>query len=131
MLVVKSILALPSLMGGEHEYSTKKVLPILTKLLPLFKNYVKSPETQKDCLIALEEFALANSDNMSSGVLVKVIHYLYDKEVLAEQIILRWVNHPSPLSEWDLVEQQHLRKGAEIQLFKRWLEEAEEESSDE
>lgn len=46
-LTVKAILSIPERVGGNMK-------AVLTHFLPLFKNYVKTPESQLDCLDVME-----------------------------------------------------------------------------
>lgn len=126
-LLMKAILELPLQKSNisPQEYFPK-LKPLIIQLLPLIKNYIKSEESQKDCLIALETFAISNENNRSS--LLKILHLLYEKDILPEEVILNWYQHPSVLMEHDPAQQKEIRK--QIQPFIKWLMEAEEESSE-
>uniref|UniRef100_A0A8D9DUX5 Translation initiation factor eIF2B subunit epsilon n=1 Tax=Cacopsylla melanoneura TaxID=428564 RepID=A0A8D9DUX5_9HEMI len=85
--------------------------------LPLFKNYIKNDAAQHDCLDALEEFAEENST--LCGVAGKLLHKLYDKDILSEEIVTKWFNK---------LESSPLKKS--VEPFVNWLQEADEESAD-
>ncbi|KAI7692881.1 40S ribosomal protein S19 [Sarcoptes scabiei] len=113
----------------------KNLYPILKSNLdyglPIIQNYIKSNESQNNCLYTIEEFHLNNRDRVTSIILVKIIQYLYEKNVLEEDIILDWFYKPNILPDHERAEQTMLRSYKEIQLFIKWLEEAEVETSDE
>ncbi|KAK7465222.1 hypothetical protein BaRGS_00037592, partial [Batillaria attramentaria] len=64
------------------------VLKHLDSHLSLIKNYIKSAEAQLDCLHSLEDFAIDNE--VVSSILVKVVHHLYNRDILDEGVILKW-----------------------------------------
>ena len=127
-LVIKAILDLPECDDSPSAYFSR-LKPTLDHLLPLIRNYIKSKDSQNDCITSIEEYSLVNVQRINSLVFVKLINYLYDKEVLKEDIIIEWYQNPKPLVEFDLEEQEQLRAQKPIQGFVQWLEEAEEESS--
>ena len=132
-LIIKAILDLPNstkkLTNGSNYFSI--LLPSLTHLTPLIQNYVKSQESQRDCLIAIEEYCLLNQENINAATLTKVLKYLYDKDILDEDVIVNWFEKPKPISEVGPSEQEELRKQQSLRMFINWLKEAEEESSSE
>lgn len=97
--------------------------------LPIIQNYIKSNSSQNDCIYTLEEFILNNEANVSYLTFVKIIQFFYQENILEEEIILNWFYEAENLPDHDTEEQAKLRKSKEIQLFIKWLEEAEEESS--
>lgn len=133
-LVIKVILDLPD--SGSSDSSGKstsayieRLVPILNHLLPLIQNYIKSRESQFDCITSIEEHCLLKAERMTPIVFVKLVNYLYDKDVVKEDVILEWYRKVIPLAEFDHREQQELRSSKAVQGFIKWLEEAEEESS--
>ena len=126
-LVIKAILDLPECEDSSY---FPRLKPVLDHLLPLIRNYIKSKDSQNDCITSVEEYCLGNDKRITALVFVKLINYLYDKEVLKEDIILEWHKNPKPLAEFDLEEQDQLRSLKPIHGFVQWLKEAEEESSD-
>ncbi|XP_076343757.1 eukaryotic translation initiation factor 2B subunit epsilon isoform X2 [Tachypleus tridentatus] len=129
-LVMKAILEIPK-QGSQEPLQPQVYLvalkPLLSQLLPLMKNYVRSKESQLDCLSALEEFGIVNEE--LGVIIMKVLHFLYEKDILSEPVILEWYSNPPVLGDLDPAEQNLLRR--KVQPFIKWLEEAEEESSEE
>ncbi|KAJ9593230.1 hypothetical protein L9F63_015229 [Diploptera punctata] len=87
-----------------------------------FVNYVRNSEAQKDCLQALEDMA-TSVDILREG-LIKLLHLLYEQEILTEDNIMEWYKHGDK-SEMAI----NLRN--QVAPFIRWLEEADEESDSE
>ncbi|XP_053316007.1 translation initiation factor eIF-2B subunit epsilon [Spea bombifrons] len=99
------------------------LLPLLKRWTPVFKNYVKRASDHLCCLGAIEEFFL-DHDTLWAGI-AKVLMDFYQQDVIAEEMILRW------FSKTDITEKgRQLRKRQVLQKFIQWLEEAEEESSE-
>ena len=113
-----------------------KVEDVVNQFLPLIKNYIKTQNSQKDCLLSLEEFTLSNINTTSMNLLTKMISFLYEKEILEEDVILNWYESPSTISsllfdiEYDIKDQTFLRQQKSILTFVQWLKEAEEESDE-
>ena len=55
-------------------------------------------------LCPMQEFGSAGSQQMS--LVMKVIHFLYDSDVLMEQIILRWYRQPADAGNHDDIEDE-------------------------
>ncbi|CAG2161273.1 unnamed protein product [Oppiella nova] len=127
-LVIKAILDLPNSAVNPSAYFAQ-LKPSLDHLLPLIRNYIKSKESQNDCIEAIEDYCLKDCQRITPIMFVKLINYLYDNEVLREDVILEWHTNAKPLPELDLEEQESLRSHKAIQGFIQWLTEAEEESS--
>ncbi|XP_066459148.1 translation initiation factor eIF2B subunit epsilon isoform X1 [Eleutherodactylus coqui] len=99
------------------------VLPLLKRWTPVFKNYIKRASDHLCCLGAMEEFFLEHEPLWAATA--KVLMGFYQQDVLAEEMILRW------FSQTEITEKgRQLRKKQALQKFIQWLEEAEEESSD-
>ncbi|XP_070542027.1 translation initiation factor eIF2B subunit epsilon-like [Ptychodera flava] len=132
VLVMKAILEVPILRSTTPLDPVKylaQIRPLLNRLKPLLQNYVKSAESQMDCLLGLEEFS-ANHSNFAP-ILMKVMHYMYDEvEVLVETVILKWYKSTT-LSEDPITKQKQHDIRSQVAPFIKWLEEAEEESEDE
>ncbi|XP_069129392.1 translation initiation factor eIF2B subunit epsilon-like [Argopecten irradians] len=124
-MVVKSVIDLamrdnPDQNGNQLLTSIKT---LMKKHMTLIKNYIKGAESQLDCLHTLEEFSIM--EERMSAVLLKLIHYMYeDIDLLSEQVIIRW--HQSIPDE-----EGHIDVKQQMQPFIKWLQEAEEESSEE
>lgn len=127
MLVIKAILDLSYNSVNYFEHLQQS----LSHLLPLIRNYIKSRESQVICLTSLEEYCLQHSNKLTPAHLSRVIHYLYDNDILEEEVIIGWHQTVRPLGEFDLSEQEQLRSHQPIQAFVKWLLTAEEESSSE
>ncbi|KAF7667513.1 hypothetical protein LDENG_00059010 [Lucifuga dentata] len=99
------------------------LLPLLKKWSPVFKNYVKRAQDHLDCLFAFEEHFLEHESHWAA--MVKVLMNMYELEILEEEMILRW------FSQGSTDKSRQLRKNQGLQKFIQWLEEAEDESSEE
>lgn len=121
-----------------------RTLSLLKFLQPLIKNYVRDERSQADCLLALEEYHLHNKEAFNASMFVKVIKYLYDNDVLEEEVICEWFNDPSgdlsdlihkakeEVTEKEMQSRRlSLRKEKLVKQLIQWLEEADEESSEE
>lgn len=116
--VVRAILSLPSetkpagFFVELHKY--------LVFFQPIFKNYVRNDEAQKECLKALED--MSNSRGELAEVLMKVLKFLYDSDILSEDTILQWHGSGDEASPTAA----SIRK--QVLPFITWLQEADEES---
>lgn len=107
------------------------------KRLPILQNYIKGADSQLHCLQALQDFASSSSSQM--GLLVSLIHCLYDEEILSEAAIFKWYKLPAPEVHGDAsddedpssVREKHVAVRKTVAPLIKWLEEAEEESSEE
>lgn len=91
----------------------------LNYFLPVLKNYIKNMDSCEDCLSAIED--VAKGEEMLNTVVVKVIHHLYNENVLSEESILKWhqKNEDSQFA-------RNIRKKADKLI--EWLKDAEEET---
>lgn len=121
--VVKALLSLP--IQARSADSTPKYLMEFNKMLqdflPILQNYVRNSDAQDDCLQALEDMA-ASTDTVCDGLL-KLLHLLYEKDILGEDIILKWYNSGDKSSTAAALRKQ-------VAPFIQWLEEADEESDE-
>lgn len=124
--LIKALLKL----AEEKDNFDKAVREYFDHMLPMIKNYIRSIDSQKDCIYAIEEFFLLNNQ-YKPATFTKILDYLYDNNVLEEDLIISWFKKPQSLPDHEIEEQQTLRSQKEIRLFIKWLEEAEEESSEE
>ena len=107
----------------------------LQHCLPLFKHYVNSKDSQRDCLLALENYLLVSDNSLfSTSILIRMLNYLYDEDVLSEEAILQWYKEPQLFPEMfhqiEDEDRNSLRQNRALKTFVQWLLEAEEESSD-
>ncbi|ELU00049.1 hypothetical protein CAPTEDRAFT_153443 [Capitella teleta] len=91
------------------------------KFLPLLRNYIKNAESQLNCLLSIED--LCSKKSVLMQVFMKLIHMLYETEVLAEEVITTWYNTKTE-------DANGLKCRKEIGPFVKWLQEAEEESDE-
>ena len=127
-LVLKAILKLAHQESGDFFVILKEYMK---HMLPVIKNYIRSHESQNDCIYSIEEFYLNNEDTIKPVVFAKIVQYLYNENVLEEEIILTWFKKPNSLPDHEVEDQRRLRTQKELILFTNWLASAEEESSDE
>lgn len=66
--------------------------PILKHFFSVLRNYLRNPQSQLDCLHAFDEFGQSNAHLAQS--VSRVLHCLYDADLLEESVILDW--HASP-----------------------------------
>lgn len=126
------------LSNQESKATASRIKSMIKHLLPLISNYVKDTINKKDCLKAMEEYTLSNvKQSTSVPILVHIISYLYEVDVIDEDSILNWFNSAEPIysliSEFDHdeKEQKVLRSHSIMLKFINWLKEAEEESESE
>ncbi|ODN02249.1 Translation initiation factor eIF-2B subunit epsilon [Orchesella cincta] len=125
--VVKGIVGVPLKLYPDFEQmppktqwdKTSEVMVRFKKLMP---QYVKTDKAQKIVLQALEEHALDNA--YFRPLLMKVLHYYYDIDILSQEMILNWYKTPS-----EYTGAAELRKM--VEKFIEWLETASEESDSE
>lgn len=60
----------------------------LNYFLPVLRNYIKSTDSCEDCLSAIED--VASGEELLNMVVVKIIHHLYDANILSEESIIKW-----------------------------------------
>uniref|UniRef100_A0A672KK00 Translation initiation factor eIF2B subunit epsilon n=1 Tax=Sinocyclocheilus grahami TaxID=75366 RepID=A0A672KK00_SINGR len=96
---------------------------LLKKWAPVFKNYVKRPQDQLDCLASMEEVFLERETHWAA--LVKVLMSMYQLEILEEEGIMHWFNQGSTTDK-----SQQLRRNQGLLKFIQWLQEAEESSEE-
>ncbi|XP_052280601.1 translation initiation factor eIF-2B subunit epsilon-like [Dreissena polymorpha] len=125
----------PSLSGAQ---ALKVLTDSLKRHLMVLKNYIKNEESQRQCLEAIEDFASASSAHLQ--LVTKVIHFLYEADVLLEQTILKWYrqvpsnrNRGNNSDDEDLEDRdnKHAEVRKQVAPLIKWLEEADEESSEE
>ncbi|BET01456.1 translation Initiation Factor [Nesidiocoris tenuis] len=119
--VVRAILTL------EQNFTWESLADRLKYFKPLFVNYMRNKDAMLECLNAIEDVAAINPP--LALVTMKLIHVLYDRDILTEDPILHWYRNPRS----DEAKGQQLRES--VKRFIEWLEKAEpsddEESDDE
>jgi len=97
---------------------------------PLLAKFLKSEDDQVEVLLTLEEFCAEEGafkdcqGKRVANAFAKLLHLLYDADVLSESAILAWADEKDGADEKDLV---FLKKAAP---FVKWLREAESETED-
>merc|ERR1719323_1086178 len=94
----------------------------MKKFLGLLKKYSSGANKQGYYLAGLE--TLVTRDSAWLEVLPKVLHFLYDKDVLEDSVILDWMGEDG---EDEVVKNKMRNK---CKAFIQWLEEADSESED-
>uniref|UniRef100_A0A8C2BD19 Translation initiation factor eIF2B subunit epsilon n=1 Tax=Cyprinus carpio TaxID=7962 RepID=A0A8C2BD19_CYPCA len=119
-ILIRVVLEFPFQQQGAQistaQYSSH-LLPLLKKWAPVFKNYVKRPQDQMDCLASMEEVFLERETHWA------VLMSVYQLEILEEEGIMRWFKQSSTTGK-----SQQLRRNQGLLKFIQWLEEAEESS---
>uniref|UniRef100_A0A671KW41 Translation initiation factor eIF2B subunit epsilon n=1 Tax=Sinocyclocheilus anshuiensis TaxID=1608454 RepID=A0A671KW41_9TELE len=123
-ILIRVVLEFPFHQQGAQistaQYSSH-LLPLLKKWAPVFKNYVKRPQDQLDCLASMEGVFLERETHWAA--LVKVLMSMYQLEILEEEGIMHWFNQGSTTDK-----SQQLRRNQGLLKFIQWLQEAEESS---
>ena len=122
MLLAKALLELPlkstTAIDGNIYLSKFKVM--MKRFFPLFRNYVKTEQSERDALSSMEELASMNGTVLS--VLPSLVKFLYDSDALTEEGILGW---------WRMTDDkaEHSQKVRDKMIgLIQWLETAEEDS---
>lgn len=113
--VVRAILNMP-----ENSKNFPDIKKILVYFMPIFKKYIRNEEAQKDCLQSIEDTVSGKSDMWE--ILPKLLHFLYESDILEEDSILDWYNSSDEASPSAAA----IRK--EVMPLIKWLEEADAES---
>ncbi|KAG1676663.1 Translation initiation factor eIF-2B subunit epsilon [Nymphon striatum] len=127
--VTSAILSIP-LVNKEDVTATEyfsKLRVLFVQFLPLLKHYFKSGNSQMDCLHSIEDFMISHSD--LNGTTIKILHFFYEKNVLQEDNITDWYDHPKENESDRMEKRNNIRKL--VSSFIIWLKEAEEESESE
>uniref|UniRef100_H3CR64 Translation initiation factor eIF2B subunit epsilon n=1 Tax=Tetraodon nigroviridis TaxID=99883 RepID=H3CR64_TETNG len=125
-ILTRVVLEYPFQQGPEltaSQYVTR-LLPLLKKWTPVFKNYVKRARDHLDCLSAFEEHFLDQESHWPA--MVKVLSVMYKLEILEEEPILHWFSTQAGTDQ-----KKKLRKNPKLQEFIHWLEQPAESSDEE
>lgn len=120
--VIRAMLTLNSKAELEALNQVRYYTQLQSKLdyfLPVLKNYIKSTDSCEDCLSAIED--VAKGEELLNTVVVKVIHHLYDVNILSEESILKW-HQKEEDTQFSKCIREKLNKLIE------WLKDAEEET---
>ncbi|KAF5739513.1 translation initiation factor eIF-2B subunit epsilon-like isoform X4 [Tripterygium wilfordii] len=114
-------LALENSSGGELLKNAANVISTWQKLL---KSYLREIDEQIEVLQKLEEMCLESAKEFAP-LFAQILHYLYEKDLIAEEAILRWADEKKDADESDKVFVKQSEK------FIQWLREADEEEEEE
>ncbi|KAI1808548.1 domain found in IF2B/IF5-domain-containing protein [Daldinia bambusicola] len=129
-------------LGIETKYKTvlvlvqtlfdENILTQIPKRAAMFKQIVSSERHEKALLGGLERLLASQGKEhpelLTSDKIVKILHQLYDKDLVNEEVIKKWGSKASK-KYVDLATSKKIRRAAEP--FIKWLDEAEEDSDDE
>lgn len=111
--------------GSPYFPALKKVLLYLS---PVFMNYNKTSQTQMECVNEIERYCIHNKH--AYDCLIKILMFLYENDILAEEVILLWHKKPSTIENIGDADVSPEKLRSSVTKFIDWLKEAEEESSD-
>ncbi|KAI1496737.1 domain found in IF2B/IF5-domain-containing protein [Biscogniauxia marginata] len=110
----------------------ENVLTQIPKRTGMLKQIVTSERHEKALLGGIERLLAAQGKEhpelMTSDKIVKILHQLYDKDLVSEDVVTKWGTRASK-KYVDLSTSKKIRRAAEP--FLKWLQEAEEDESDE
>ncbi|RYP04751.1 hypothetical protein DL765_010087 [Monosporascus sp. GIB2] len=122
----KTVLVLAQTLFNEN------VITQIPKRAGIFKQLTTSERHEKALLGGIERLLAAQGKEhpelMTTDKIVKILHQLYDKDLVSEEVVTKWGSKASK-KYVDLSTSKKIRRGAEP--FLKWLEEAEEDDSDE
>ncbi|XP_043685948.1 translation initiation factor eIF-2B subunit epsilon isoform X5 [Vespula pensylvanica] len=127
--VIKAILSLPLHYLSEikvpvNNQNYQKNLKIMINYFqPIILNYIKTDVAQEDCLHAVEEVGSVTQELLP--FLQHLLHLFYDRDILTEDKILEWYESND---EKDEIQDKKVKIA--VQPFIKWLQEAEEDSSE-
>nr|CAB3241573.1 translation initiation factor eIF-2B subunit epsilon-like [Phallusia mammillata] len=98
--VVQTVMRASLEIADLRKTSDKDFFPCLKSILlyltPLLCKYNKSSSSQLDYLYTLEEFA--SQHEQTANVMVKILMFLYENDVVCEEVILHWNSNPKGLA---------------------------------
>ncbi|KAI1457737.1 domain found in IF2B/IF5-domain-containing protein [Annulohypoxylon moriforme] len=110
----------------------ENIITQIPKRAAMLKQMTTSERHEKALLGGIERLLSSQSKEhpelMSSDKIVKILHQLYDKDLVSEEMIKKWGTKASK-KYVDLATSKKIRRAAEP--FLKWLDEAEEDDSDE
>nr|GLL39516.1 translation initiation factor eIF-2B subunit epsilon-like [Ipomoea trifida]GMD55934.1 translation initiation factor eIF-2B subunit epsilon-like [Ipomoea batatas] len=102
----------------------KNVATVFTKWAKLLKYYLPSIDEEIEVILKFEELCLESAKEYYP-LFEKILDFLYDKEIIREEAILKWASEKEGAEESDKVFVKQSEK------FIQWLKEAPEESEEE
>ncbi|KAI9589698.1 translation initiation factor eIF-2B subunit epsilon [Glossina fuscipes] len=118
--VVKAIFNLPPIKESSRNISVA-LNTVFDQLKPIITHYITTDDAMMDCLKALEDIFEENEFVRSR--MSQVVHYLYDKDFITEDIILAWYEQ--------LDNDQHKILKQTLQKFIEWLEQSSDGDNEE
>ncbi|KAH9649152.1 eIF-2B GDP-GTP exchange factor subunit epsilon [Citrus sinensis] len=109
--------AYPIYLSGELQQNTANIITTWQKLL---KSYLLEIDEEIEIILKFEEMCLESAKEFSP-LFARILHILYDKDILQEDAILRWADEKEGADESDKVFVRQSEK------FVQWLREASEE----
>ncbi|KAI2615457.1 domain found in IF2B/IF5-domain-containing protein [Hypoxylon sp. NC1633] len=110
----------------------ENIITQVPKRAAMLKQMVTSERHEKSLLGGIERLLASQGKEhpelMTSDKIVKILHQLYDKDLVSEEVIQKWGTKASK-KYVDLSTSKKIRRAAEP--FLKWLEEAEEDSDEE
>ncbi|KAI1213484.1 domain found in IF2B/IF5-domain-containing protein [Annulohypoxylon truncatum] len=110
----------------------ENIITQIPKRAAMLKQMITSERHEKAFLGGIERLLASQSKEhpelMTSDKIVKILHQLYDKDLVSEDMIKKWGTKASK-KYVDIATSKKIRRAAEP--FLKWLEEAEEDDSDE
>lgn len=110
----------------------ENIITQIPKRAAMLKQMITSERHEKALLGGIERLLSAQGKEhpelMTSDKIVKILHQLYDKDLVSEEVIKKWGTKASK-KYVDLSTSKKIRRAAEP--FLKWLEEAEEDSDEE
>ncbi|KAI1335539.1 domain found in IF2B/IF5-domain-containing protein [Xylariaceae sp. FL0016] len=103
------------------------ILTQIPKRAGLLKQMITSERHERALLGGIERFLADHPDLMTSDKIVKILHQLYDKDLVSEEYVTKWATKASK-KYVDITTSKKIRRAAEP--FVKWLQEAEEEEED-
>jgi translation initiation factor eIF-2B subunit epsilon len=126
--VLTSILRIGAAQAEDNVSNPAKLLVEVNRSFKQFSSllgkYVKSPGAQADCLASLALFCMNNDEASTMAnflpIVAKVIHTLYEEDILSDEAIFRWFK--------DLPSDSKVKD--KTKLFVEWLEDDDEEEGE-
>ncbi|XP_055615600.1 translation initiation factor eIF-2B subunit epsilon [Toxorhynchites rutilus septentrionalis] len=118
--VVKALLQLLTMQENAVNNTIATLNQLLSYFGPVFKNYIRGRDAMMDCLKALQE--TCSQEELIQAKMAQLIHCLYEKDYLTEDVILEW--H----AELDETEEGTLKKS--LTKLVDWLMQSSEEDDD-
>ncbi|KAI1094528.1 domain found in IF2B/IF5-domain-containing protein [Rostrohypoxylon terebratum] len=129
-------------LGIETKYKTvlvlvqtlfdENIITQIPKRAAMLKQMITSERHEKALLGGIERLLASQGKEhpelMSSDKIAKILHQLYDKDLVSEDMIKKWGTKASK-KYVDIATSKKIRRAAEP--FLKWLDEAEEDDSDE